>query len=132
MLSRRYLAIIGLCMALLSPLISSQRAFASPPLGSTTGGAAATTSSLTCGNGCTASIQATFKGNSSSKSGYQNTLLPRRGHGGGSGQGGGLITYAPPPSGCSTIWAVGQSNLQGQGPAFGSALTATCYGNGAH
>jgi hypothetical protein len=115
-------------MALLSPLVSSQVAFAYPFLGPSTGGAAATTSPLTCGpNGCSAAIQATIKGTTTTIPGNQSQILPKNNQ---TTKRGGS-SYTPPPSGCSTIWSAGNSNLRGQGAAFGSALTATCYGNGA-
>ena len=84
-------------------------------------------SSFSCvGRQCTVSGSVTINGNNSSSSGGKKSYPPNPGHPG--SQGGSSFR---PPSGCSTIWSVANNNLIGQSPGFGSALTATCYGNGA-
>lgn len=120
MLRRKYFAAIVICGTLLIPIVSSQDAYAGNVGGVPTSGATATTSALTCGpNGCSAAVQATFKGNSSSNSGNQNTKLPKNGNPGSHGS----ITYAPPPAGCVAFWF--------SAPGSSSAiLSATCKGTG--
>lgn len=138
------LAIVG--ASVLAPLLISQPAFAinkilcpsgtvpnsqggcsSVVLSQPTGGAASSSSASCTGRECVVTGALTINGNSSSNPGNKSSNPPNLGHPGSHGG----YSIAPPPSGCSTIWSVANNNLRGQSPGFGSALTATCYGNGA-